>query len=80
MKQKDKLLQILRDKGIHTAEQAVEELMATGALSHYAVCKYVGRAMWLDRLARFPRRTPTEILKDVARECDLSSSTLRRSL
>ena len=77
---KKEVIERLRQKGMNTAEQVVDELVKSGALTHYALSKYVGREMWLERMVKYPARTPTEIAKEVARECAISPTTLRRHL
>ena len=77
---KEQAIERLRAKGLNSAEDIVEELFRTGALTHYALSKYVGREMWLERMVKFPRKTPTDIANEVAQECSISPTTLRRSL
>jgi len=77
---KEEAIERMKAKGIHDAETVLLELERSGAITHFGLCKYVARERWLERVTRYPHRTPTDIAKDVAHECSIGFSTLRRSL
>ena len=77
---RDKAIDILRSKGVKDPEGAVNELMRSGALTEYDLCKYVAVEMWHERLVRYPDKAPTTIIKEVADACHLGENTLRRML
>ena len=77
---KEQAIERMKAKGITNADAVLDELERSGAITHYDLCKYVARELWVERCAKYPHRTPTDIAKDVAHECRIGFSTLRRTL
>lgn len=77
---KEKVIAIMRDKGIQNPDRVVEELVSSGVMTHYDLCKYVGREEFFRLAMRYPSRTERWILERISVELSLSESTLRRAL
>lgn len=77
---KERAIELMKRKGIKDAERVLDELMDSGTMTHYDLCKYVAREEFHHRAVKFPKRKPMVLVREISADLSISERTIRRML